>query len=148
MAELIKVEILEENRHFDILFKNFRKKYFFHRENRINEILDEKIETITRPIFGEPYESDVMSLRRVMSLTNASHTIEFLSIDNDKYYGHIKLLDKSSGRVFIGSEDILVLRPVYCGSKFDSSTQGGNEIFTFDIEIDRKEIYKRILNRK
>jgi hypothetical protein len=143
MINLIKVEIFEKNRHFDILFKEYRKKYFFHRENRINEILDEKIENIMPLIFGEPYEDDLMPLRK----NNASHIIEFLSIENDKYYGYIKILDTPSGKKFIEFKDNLILRPIYRGSKFDSSGQSGSEILTFDIEIDKREIYKRILNR-
>ena len=147
MLNLIKVEIFEKNRHFDILFKEYRKKYFFHIENRINEILDEKIENIMPLIFGEPYEDDLMPLRKNISLTNASHIIEFLSIENDKYYGYIKILDTPSGKKFIKFKDNLILRPIYRGSKFDSSGQSGSEILTFDIEIDKREIYKRILNR-
>ena len=137
MSGIVKLEIFDKNKDFNFAFNNFKNNRFFHRESRINEILDEKVDIKESVVFGEPYDSPSTN---IISLSNVSHTIEFLSIENDRYYGHIKLLDTPMGKTFIGNEDILILRPVYFIHL--------NEILTFNIDIDRKQIYKRILNRK
>lgn len=140
MLNLIKLEIFEKNEDFNIAFNNFRNKYFYHREDRINEILGEKIEIgKNKIIFGEPYVEKYLNM---INLKKVSHSIEFLSIENGRYYGYIKLLDIHDGIDFMKFENNLILRPVYL-PLFDDI-----EIITFNIDFDRKEIYKQIIDRK
>lgn len=126
MDNLIKLEIFVKNEYFNILFNNFRNRYFFYREDRINEILEEYVDR-EKTVYGEPYEK---SSTNIISLSNASHLIENVSVENGKYYGYVKILDTPCGRTFIGKEDILELAPVMSSS---------GEILTLNIRY-RNEI--------
>jgi len=143
MKESIKLEIFSKNKDFDILFNNFRNKYFFDREYRINEIIGELSTTLKKSyVLGCPYNEEI---RYITNLRKASHKIEFVSKENGKYYGYVHILDTPNGIIFKMNtdkyeiSDILKLYPVY-------SSVG--EILTFDIAWDKNHLTKRILERK
>lgn len=149
MINTIKLEILSKNKDFDLLFNNLRDKYFFSREDKINEILEEKSNTNdnvekTLPICGCPYDEEV---RHATNLAKVSHIIKFICKENGKYYGYVDVLSTSGGKIIKDAEQggaILGLRPVY---------NENNEILTFDISITpkdwhRNELIKKILQRR
>jgi len=137
MENFIKLEIFTEIQDFDKLFINFKNNKFHHREKAICELLDEKFEEKSNflPVIGEPYTNSYMCQ---IDLSRVSHVISQIFSINNKYYGFIKILETTEGKKLKDLEDYLVLKPVFCGG----------EINTFNIDIDRGPIYKRILNRK
>jgi len=150
MINLIKLEILSKNKDFDILFNNFRNRYFFHRESRIDDILGNKPTIKSKSnIMGCPYSEQV---RHITHLKEVSHRIDFISKENGKYYGYVNMLNTPNGIIFTNMsiqmtteryqiEDILRLYPVY-------RDYSDAEILTFDIGYEENQIIKKILNRK
>ena len=154
MTDTIKVEIVEdimEEYNFKNLFNTFRNKHFHHRENTINKILELEELKIEHTLLGGIYTSRNDDM---ISLSNASHTIDNIYIEDDKFYGCIRILDTHSGNKFKDFTDLLILRPVYKGYGLEFTPSGGLtittkiEILTFNIDLNQKMIYKKILNRK
>lgn len=90
-------------------------------------------------LFGESYNS-----REVddISLAAVTHVIRSISINhiNSKYSAQIELLNTPDGSVLMSyPEDFLILKPVY--------SLKSQQILTFNIDINRSEVYKRILSR-
>ncbi len=147
MHNLIKLEIFSKNKDFDTLFNDFRDKYFFSREDKINEILGEKVNVgddvaKNSGIYGCPYADEN---RHSTNFSKISHVVEFICKENGKYYGYISILDTQSGRIIKDAEsgNILKLRPVY---------RRINEILSFDIymipkDLNRNNLIKKILQR-
>jgi len=135
---LIKLEILENIKDFDILFNNFRNKYFFHRESVIDEILGEKSNFEKATILGEFY---IGSYRNQMSVSNATHMVEHISKENKIYYAYIRLLKHDLKGIDSSSVN---LRPIY----YNYTNGYHPTILTFDLEYKKGYIYGKIMERK
>lgn len=145
MNNLIKLEIFVKNEGIKTLLHNFRNKYFFKRENRINEILGEELNSKQKKdIFGVTYDESDES--RILSIKDITHVVQYISIENGSYYGHINILDTPEGRKMKNvNEEFLILYPKLMAG------EGWVDIRSIDLGYNskhRNEIYKRILNRK
>ena len=90
-------------------------------------------------LFGESYNSREID---VVSISGVTHVIRSIVIDhtNFEYLAQIELLNTPDGSTLMSyPEDFLILKPVY-----SSKSQ---QILTFNIDINRSEVYKRILSR-
>lgn len=90
-------------------------------------------------LFGESYNSREVD---AISLAVVTHVIRSIVIDNInfEYSAQIKLLNTPDGSTLMSyPEDFLILKPVY-----SSKSQ---QILTFNIDINRSEVYKKILSR-
>lgn len=130
--EKIKKRILSLNHILDVdQGRDLKIGYF------LGEGLDGKF-TLDR-LFGESYNSREVD---AISLAAVTHVIRSIVIDhtNFKYSAQIELLNTSDGSALMSyPEDFLILKPVY--------SLKSQQILTFNIDINRSEVYKRILSR-
>jgi hypothetical protein len=90
-------------------------------------------------LFGESYNSREID---VISLSGVTHVIRSIDIDhiNFEYSAQIELLNTPDGTTLMSyPENFLILKPVYL--------QKSQQILTFNIDINRSEVYRKILSR-
>lgn len=160
MKEL-KLQIFSENEDFNFHLEEFLlsnsldfnkiKKRISNLKTILDDMIDNQVEgkfkikatyqdtDYTHDIFGETYEQSYCD---AISLSRATHIVKSIYIDgtNSKYFADIVILNTPNGNNLLTyPENFLILRPVY-SSKYQ-------QILTFNIDINRSEVYKRILSR-